>query len=340
MGEIVPSDMRVAMWHGNDDVRIEILPVPESTSADSLVRVSLAGICATDREIIQGHIPGVLPGVVPGHEITGIVVGGSGGKNASVGDRVIVDTFLPCQHCIQCQEGDVQKCADPGEIGFTANGGWAEFVLVPNDRLHRIPDRISDAEAVIAEPFAMTLGALLDSAEDISGSHVLIVGSGMAAAGFASAALALGASRVQVCLKSLDRAETFQKIDPRVEVITAADIQPGAADISVDSIGSQLSIESAIHGVRRKGLVICYGLAQQAVDNFPLGDVVLRNIRLSGHTNPENIWPTLIALLSDGSLSTKGLVDSFISLEDVPEKIRHKDRALRTVIDLRPGGRS
>jgi L-iditol 2-dehydrogenase len=331
----LPTQMRAVVWFGPGDVRVENRPVPHIKPGQSLVKVALSGICATDRELIDGRLPGISPGVIPGHEITGTIVSGAKGHPANIGDRVVVDTYLPCDRCELCREGRPEYCLDPGELGFTSDGGWAEYVLVSDNRLHAIPDSISDAEAVIAEPFAMTLGAFLDCGRSVEGQNVLIIGSGMAAVGFACSAIAQGALHVQVCLKSNERAPVFQRINPRIDIILSENIRPGAADVGIDSIGSPKSIQSAIYGTRRKGLVICYGLSHQVVDAFPLGDVVLRNITLAGHTNPHDVWPILVTYLRDGLLSTGGFVDGFISIDEVPERMMLRSKALRTVIDMR-----
>lgn len=326
--------MRAAVWSQGGGLRIEDRTIPQITTGDSLVRVTLAGICATDREILEGRMTGISANIVPGHEITGTIIGGPGGSHASPGDRVIVDTVVPCGECDRCEVGQLNDCRNPGELGFTRDGGWAEYVLVPNNRLFRIPDSLSDLEAVIAEPFAMTLGAFLDCSEDLVNKRVLIVGSGIAAAGFASAACALGAASVYVCLKSLNRADIFSEINSRIRVITADQVEPESADIGVDSIGSRESITSAVQGTRRRGLVICYGLSQQTVNDFPLGEVVLRNLTLSGHTNPRSVWPRLIEMLETQAISTRGIVDSVISLEELPQTVLSKSGSFRTVIKL------
>ncbi len=325
--------MRAAVWSQEEGLRIEDRPIPQITPGESLVKVALAGICATDREILEGRMAGISANVVPGHEITGTIVDGPGGRYASPGDRIIVDTFLPCYDCERCAADQLDDCQNPGELGFTRDGGWAEYVLVPNNRLFRVPDSLSDEEAVIAEPFAMTLGAFLDCNRDLLGKKVLIIGSGMAAAGFASAAFALGAASVDVCLKSLKRADIFSRIDSRIGIVAADEVTHEFADIGVDSIGSAESIIGAIRGTRRKGLVIGYGLAQQTVGNFPLGEVVLRNLTVSGHTNPRNVWPKLIELMKNHKISTRGLVDSVISLEELPQTVLVKSDAFRIVVN-------
>jgi threonine dehydrogenase-like Zn-dependent dehydrogenase len=223
----------------------------------------------------------------------------------------------------------------PGELGFTADGGWAEYVRVETPRLHRVPDSLPSNEAVLAEPFAIPLGALLDSKEPISGRRVLVVGDGLAAFAFASAAFALGAGHVDVSLRHQERTSLFETINEAIHVLTGDLVEPGLADISVDTVGRSASIRTALSGTRNRGLTICYGLSEAVVQDFPLSEVILRNLRISGHTNPRQVWPTLVGLLEDRSLRTEGLVDRIVTLDDVPDVVTNWTRSFKTVIEFR-----
>ena len=102
--------------------------------------------------------------------------------------------------------------------------------------------------------------------------------------------------------------------------------------MSIDSVGNTESIATAISGVKNSGQVICYGFSSEYADNFPIADVVLRNIRLSGHTNSIGRWPAVIKMLATGEVKTRGLVDRIITPEEVPDAIAHWQGNLRTVI--------
>jgi threonine dehydrogenase-like Zn-dependent dehydrogenase len=330
----LPSTMRAAVLYGPGDIRIEDRPLPQLKAGTSLVEVTLAGICATDREIISGRISGFSSGVVLGHEITGNVVAGSQNDSVHIGDRIVVDTVYACGTCESCHQSNSSHCTSPGEIGFTADGGWAQYVRVDTNRLHKIPDILSKEEAVLLEPFACPLGALLDCNESIEDKRFFVVGGGLAAIAFASAAFALGAGRVSVSLRTKGRSEIFRAIHPEIHLIMNGEIEPRAADISIDSVGTSASIRTAISGVKDKGLVICYGITDGVVDNFPLEEVVLRNLRLSGHTNPKNVWPTVIDLFSRQAIKATNLVDRIISIDEVPQAIKNWRKNIRTVIQF------
>lgn len=328
----IPTIMRAVVWHGPGDLRLENRPTPQLRPGTSIVRVTTAGICATDRELTSGRLDGVAPGVVPGHEITGELVAISEGSHLELGDRVVVDTVCGCGRCASCVRGAPSECVSPGELGFTADGGWAEYVGVETPRLHRVPDSLPSNEAVLAEPFAIPLGALLDCNEPIAGRRILVVGDGMAAFAFASAAFALDAGHVDVSLRHEERASLFQTINQDIHLVTGDHVEPGLADISVDTVGRSASIRTVIAGTRNRGLTICYGLADAFVQDFPLSEVVLRNLRISGHTNPRQVWPTLVGLLEDRALRTEGLVDRVVTLDDVPDVVTNWTRSFKTVM--------
>ncbi len=326
--------MKAVVWRGPGDLRYEERPVPIATPGTAIIKTARAGICATDHEVSIGRIPGVETGFVLGHEITGVVVSTDHTHGILVGDRVVVDTVYSCQVCNYCLDGTPLQCLSPGELGFTADGGWAEYVKVDTQRLHKIPDHLPWEESVLSEPFACPLGALLDCGEVIAGKHVLVVGGGLAAIAFASAAFALGASRVEVSLRTKRRSEIFQKIHPDLQLSSTEDFKEAVADISIDSVGNTASIQTAIAGVKNQGLVICYGFNEDSVNDFPLTQVVLRNLRISGHTNPSNVWPTLIKMLDKGSITTRGYVDQVVTLEEVPSVVAAWEPHLRTVIQF------
>lgn len=329
---MLTKSMRAVVLHGEGDLRVVERKVPQLLPGKSLIEIAFAGICATDREVFSGRIPGIKPQVIPGHEITGTVVAGDESDEIKIGDRVVADTVFSCRECNSCRENSTAECSNPGELGFTADGGWSEYVLVDTSRIHKIPDHVSFEESVIIEPFVIPFGALLDSNATIKDQRVLVVGQGLAAVAFASCAIALGASRVDVSLRDEKRRALFTNISQKINVVIGEEAATLSADVSIDAVGNSESIATAISGVKNFGQVICYGFSSEYADKFPIADVVLRNIQLSGHTNSSGRWPAVIKMLSSGEVKTRGLVDRIITPEEVPDSIAHWQGNLRTVI--------
>ena len=331
---MVPSRMRAAVWHGAHDVRLERIAVPALLPGTSIVRVTAAGICATDREIVDGKIPGVKPSTVLGHEIVGTVVSSSPPGAVTRDTPVVVDTVADCSACANCVATDAREpCTAPGELGFSENGGWAEFVRVQNSRLYPIPPTVPATDAVAIEPMTIPFGALLECGEPMTNKAVSIVGSGLAAFAFTSAAVALGAASIIVAVRTLANEHLYQRFGDAVEVVST-DLPVHISDVSVDTVGTSESLRSALNSVHDRGLVICYGLREANVSAFPLQDVVMRNLRLAGHTNPRQAWPTMMQFLAERKITLDGVVDRTIGLEQVPQLLAEGGKNVRTSIDM------
>jgi alcohol dehydrogenase, propanol-preferring len=124
------------------------LPVPRPGTGEVLVRISVCGVCHTELDEIEGRLPPRLP-VVPGHQVVGRVVEtGDGVRNLNIGDRVgvawIHDT---CGACEYCRNGMENLCPNFHATGRDVNGGYAEYMTVPEGFAYRIPEIFSDAEA-------------------------------------------------------------------------------------------------------------------------------------------------------------------------------------------------
>jgi threonine dehydrogenase-like Zn-dependent dehydrogenase len=132
----------------------EAYPMPALTPDEALVRVSLAGICATDLEIVKGYVSG-FAGVL-GHEFVGVVE--TAADERWLGQRVVASINIGCQTCPTCLSAGPEHCPDRQVLGIHHRDGvFAEYVAVPLRNLHRVPDEIPDERAVFTEPLAAAL---------------------------------------------------------------------------------------------------------------------------------------------------------------------------------------
>jgi len=156
----IPATMQAAVYRGINDVRVETVPVPQIGCGELLVRVHTCGICGTDlKKIATGShsAPRIF-----GHETSGIVAAvGSGVKNFSPGDRVVVFHHIPCRKCFYCLHKTFAQCETYKKVGCTAGyepagGGFAEYVRVMDWIVDhgtvRIPDNVSFEQACFVEP--------------------------------------------------------------------------------------------------------------------------------------------------------------------------------------------
>ena len=123
---------------------------PEPASGEVLVRVKYCGVCRTDLHVVEGELPPRKSPVIPGHQVVGIVerLGEKSAAHIALGARVGVawlhHTDGTCQFC---RAGAENLCDDPAFTGYTVDGGYAEYVVAPQDFVYAIPEQIPDEQA-------------------------------------------------------------------------------------------------------------------------------------------------------------------------------------------------
>ena len=125
------------------------MPEPVPAAGEILIKVAVCGVCHTELDEIEGRTPPPRLPVVPGHQVVGRVVGhGPGAARYKTGDRIgIAWIFSACGNCAFCQAGHENLCPDFRATGRDVNGGYAQYMTVPEDFAHPIPTAFSDAEA-------------------------------------------------------------------------------------------------------------------------------------------------------------------------------------------------
>lgn len=164
--------MRALLFDGTLRV-VADYPRPELQPGAALVRITLAGVCRTDLEIVRGYagFRGVL-----GHELVGVVAACD--DPAWLGRRVTAEINIPCHACPTCRRGDGIHCPHRTALGIRGrDGAFADYCLIPIANLHAVPDTVSDEQAVFTEPLAAALAIL--QRHPIAPSHrVVLVGDG------------------------------------------------------------------------------------------------------------------------------------------------------------------
>ncbi|RMG61548.1 MAG: zinc-binding alcohol dehydrogenase family protein [Deltaproteobacteria bacterium] len=134
---------------GRSFLEMRELPDPVPGRGEVLVRVSACGVCHTELDEIEGRTPPPNLPVVPGHQVVGRVVGvGEGVKTLGEGDRVgVAWIYSACGECPRCERGEENLCSRFTATGRDVNGGYAEYMVVPEAFAHPIPEGFSDVEA-------------------------------------------------------------------------------------------------------------------------------------------------------------------------------------------------
>lgn len=206
--------MRAVVFRGVGDIRLENVPEPKLQKPnDAIVRLTASAICGTDLHMIRGTLPGMVPGTILGHEGVGVVEeAGSAVRNFRAGDRVVVPSTIACGNCSYCRAGFYSQCDNANPNGPSAgtafyggpattgpfNGMQAEFVRVPfaNINLVKIPDGVTDDEAILLSDIFPTGYMAADLAEIHPGSTVAVFGAGPVGQFAIASARLLNAGRI------------------------------------------------------------------------------------------------------------------------------------------------
>lgn len=150
------------------------LKLPAVAPGMARIRTRLAGVCATDLEMVRGYYP--FTGV-PGHEFVGEVEDAPLNEDW-VGKRVVGEINLTCGHCTACLAGREHHCENRTTLGiFDKDGVFAEYFTLPVENLHEIPEKVRDEQAVFTEPLAAAL-EIQEQVQIQPGMRVLVVGAG------------------------------------------------------------------------------------------------------------------------------------------------------------------
>ena len=250
------------------------LPKPEIKKDDEvLLRVTSAGICSSDLEIAAGIHPFARYPMVIGHEFGGVVEAvGDRVSKVRVGDKVTVDPVTSCGQCHSCQRGKENVCLNLATMGVHRDGGFAQFVVVPEQNVY--PFQKSDMDESIlglAEPYSV--GVQINFRAQVSGrDRVLILGSGpigicaMQEARFRKAEV----SMIDLIDQRLDRAKRMganYTVNASTEDVMAwAAEQYGGcgADVVINTVGTPDSMLQAMELVAFGGTIVTVSLDKRA----------------------------------------------------------------------------
>lgn len=292
--------------------------------ATAVVKVQLAGVCSTDLQILQGYMS--FTGV-PGHEFVGTV---SEGPERLVGKRVVGEINFGCGHCDNCRRDLRRHCPNRRVMGIlNADGAFAECLAVPVANLHRVPDNISDEEAVFTEPLAAAFEILTQIQLD-PGDEVLVLGDGKLG-NLCAQVVRLTGAKITALGKHPDKLALIKKVG--VRTILLEDWQHRLFDVVVEATGAAAGLELALGVVRPRGTLILKSTIASA-HNVSLAPVVINEINVIGsRCGP---FADALAALAAERVSVTPLIDKVYSLADGVEALRHAGRTGTKKVLLKP----
>lgn len=307
------------------------LPRPVPGPEEVLVQVSACGICGSDVHGYDGTSGRRIPPIVMGHEAAGIIAEtGPGVSEFHAGDRVTFDSTVYCGKCDYCLSGQMNLCDNRQVVGVSCGdyrraGAFAEYVIVPQRILYRLPDTLSFPEAAMLEAVSVALHAV-NVSELKGGEAALVLGAGMIGLLTLQAARAAGASRVFIAdidptrlklAKDMGADETLALSGPALAAEVIRLTGGKGADVALEAVGRNETVSAAIDSVRKGGTVTLIGNIAPEV-TLPLQKVVTRQIRLQGTAASSGEYPKAIELMTSGKIRVKPLITAVAPLEEGP----------------------
>ncbi|WP_336640315.1 2,3-butanediol dehydrogenase [Microbacterium sp. USHLN272] len=325
--------MKAAVFHAQEDLRIEEVADPSPGPGQVKLRNAFAGICGSDLHVyytpeaagLDFEHPHPLTGStlpqILGHEFSGTVVElGEGVDGISVGDRVAVWPIYYCGDCTACRRGMYNACQKIGFHGLSSDGGgMAEFTTVDASKLHVLPENVDLRLGALVEPMAVAWHAVSRSGVE-SGGTALIAGAGPIGIGVWFALKARGIEKVLVSEPSADRRAIIAAlgatvVDPVTEDLGAAvtALTDGdGVDVAFDAAGAGPAITSSLASLVPGGRVVVVAIHERTMDFLPT-QLVMAETEIAGALAylPED-FDAVIAAMAAGVYDTTGWV------KDVP----------------------
>ncbi|MBP7527831.1 MAG: alcohol dehydrogenase catalytic domain-containing protein [Syntrophorhabdaceae bacterium] len=306
---------------------------PMPVSGEALIRVTMAGICNTDMEIIKGYLG--FRGII-GHEFTGIVEAVGGRSRRLIGKRVVGEINCGCRRCDLCLAGLEKHCPRRTTLGILGReGALAEFMTLPVRNLHEIPDGLTDDEAVFAEPLAAAF-EILEQIRIRPTDKVLVLGDGKLGI---LCALALGLTGAKLTLAGKHPSKLGIARDQGVPVVLTKDLPSNSKyDIVVEATGSASGFEIAMEFTRPRGTIVLKSTVAHGAP-INLAPLVIDEITVVG-SRCGPFKPALKAL-AEGRIDVKPLISGVFPPEEAKKAFASakKRDTLKVLVDFRTAGK-
>ncbi len=333
-------------------LRIETVDLDGPGEGEVLVQIAGAGLCHSDLSAIEGNRPRALPAVA-GHEAAGIVAEvGRGVTRLSPGDHVVMLFVASCGACALCQSGRPNLCQSSWSAraaGTLQSGArrlsragqplnhysgiscFAEYAVVSERSLMAVPKSVPLLDAAIMGCAVITgVGAVLNTAGDVRGKSVAVVGLGGVGLSALLGAVLGGANRIigidlneakLALARELGATDVLNGRDPDC-IAKVRELTGGGVDFAFEMAGSVAAMTLAYGIGRRGGTTVCAGLPGHAA-TFPMPSAALvadeRVIKGSymGSAVPSRDIPRFVALFLDGRLPIDRLRSDVIGFDQL-----------------------
>lgn len=314
---------------GEGNMELREVPEPSAGNGEVKIQVEAAGICGSDLHIMHGDI-GIptRPPFVVGHEFSGVVVEvGPGVKGFKEGDRVTAENSrVVCERCVCCRTGNYNLCSERLATGYAFDGAFARYCVVPENRVHALPDNVDFITGALSDPSACVYHAVQELTGIDAGDKVLITGPGPMGLFSVQYAKANGGEVIVTGLKQdAPRLELAKELGADLTIVLgeeepaerlAAAYGSPECDVALECSGKEPAAQLALALLRKQGKYTQIGIFGRPV-TIDLDQIIYKEIQMIGSFSQKyTAWREAIKLASLGAIKVKPLVTHMLSLDD------------------------
>ncbi|CAM2155588.1 alcohol dehydrogenase, propanol-preferring [Pararobbsia alpina] len=291
--------------------------IPDPSDGHVLIKVQACGVCHSDSLTKEGHWPGLQYPRVPGHEIAGVIEKlGAGVQGWQVGQRIGVGWHGGhCGLCENCRHGDFVLCKNGLVPGISYDGGYAQYMVAPQEALARMPDDLSDVDAAPLLCAGITTFNALRKSGAHAGDVVAVLGIGglghlgvqfARKMGFITVAIARGQDKAPLA-KQLG---AHHYIDSEAQNVAESLQKLGGARVILATVTSGKAMSAVIGGLGLNGKLIVVGISTEPVE-VPVAQFIMGRQSVQG-------WPSGTAADSQETLAFSALSGVKPMIEQYP----------------------
>ena len=304
-------------------------PDPEPGPEEVLIQVKTCGICGSDIHGLDGSSGRRVPPLIMGHEAAGLIAAvGEKVSGWQIGDRATFDSTIYCGTCHFCRRGEINLCDNRRVLGvspgdYRQHGAFAEYVVVPQHILYRLPEGLSFERAAMVEAVSIAVHAIERTPVSLNDTAV-VVGTGMIGllvlqalrvAGCGTViAVDLDAGRLTLA-RQLGADMTLNPKETNVLEQVLAQTEGRGADIAVEVVGFTPTTQTAIQTVRKGGTVTLVGNLSPTTE-FLQQSVVTRELTLYGSCGSCGEYPACLDLIVRGDINVDSMISAVAPLSE------------------------
>ena len=259
---------------------------PNLVDEESIIKVVASGICGSDMHAYHGNDERRIPPLILGHEVSGVI-----DKGKEIGKKVVLNPLITCGACNYCINKKEHLCPKRIILGMNRpierQGGFAEYVSIPDKNIYELPKNLDMKEAPIAEPCAVALHAVELGEKELSpklkDSKALIIG-----AGAIGLLCGLILKKIKKCKEIVIVEPNDKRLKESLKYLDADGMTPSNKnihadhfDIVFDTVGLEVTRKQAIRSIKPGGIIIHIGLTQPG-GNFDFRKTTLQEVTFIG----------------------------------------------------------